>query len=58
MPNVEGGEAAKAGAAMTREAPPEELAYNGKILNVRLSEGESSAEELPDQMYKDYLDWL
>ena len=55
MPNVESGEAAKAGAALTRTAPPEELAYNGKILNVRLSEGESAAEELPEQMYKDYL---
>ena len=34
---------------------PEELAYNGKILNVDLSSGKISPEELPEQMYKDYL---
>ena len=34
---------------------PEELAYNGKILNVNLSSGEITPEELPEQMYKDYL---
>ena len=34
---------------------PEELAYNGKILNVDLSSGEAAAEELPEQFYKDYL---
>ena len=34
---------------------PDELAYNGKILNVNLSSGEITPEELPEQMYKDYL---
>ena len=34
---------------------PEELAYNGKILNVDLTTGSAEAEELPDQFYKDYL---
>ena len=34
---------------------PEELAYNGKILNVNLSSGEITPEELPEQLYKDYL---
>jgi aldehyde:ferredoxin oxidoreductase len=33
----------------------EERAYSGKILNVDLNAGEAAAEELPDQMYKDYL---
>ena len=33
----------------------EELAYNGKILNVDLTTGSAEAEELPDQFYKDYL---
>ena len=34
---------------------PEELAYNGKILNVHLSDGTTDVEELPEQMYRDYL---
>ncbi len=34
---------------------PDELAYNGKILNVNLSSGEITPETLPEQMYKDYL---
>ena len=34
---------------------PEELAYNGKILNVDLSSGEATPETLDDQFYKDYL---
>ena len=34
---------------------PEELAYNGKILNVNLSSGEITPEDVPEQMYKDYL---
>ena len=34
---------------------PEELAYNGKILNVNLSNGEITPEDIPEQMYKDYL---
>ena len=34
---------------------PEELAYNGKILNVDLSSGEAIPETLDDQFYKDYL---
>ncbi len=34
---------------------PEELAYNGKILNVDLTSGSAEAEELPDQFYKDYI---
>lgn len=34
---------------------PEELAYNGKILNVNLSSGEVTPENLPDQMYQEYL---
>ena len=34
---------------------PEELAYNGKILNVHLSSGEITPEDVPEQMYKDYL---
>ncbi len=33
----------------------DERAYSGKILNVDLNAGEAVAEELPDQMYKDYL---
>jgi aldehyde:ferredoxin oxidoreductase len=33
----------------------EELAYNGKVLNVNLSSGEITPEDLPEQMYKDYL---
>ena len=34
---------------------PEELAYNGKILNVNLTTGEITPEQLPEQMYRDYL---
>ena len=34
---------------------PDELAYNGKILNVDLTNGSTETEELPDQFYKDYL---
>ena len=34
---------------------PDELAYNGKILNVHLSDGTTDVEELPEQMYRDYL---
>ena len=34
---------------------PEELAYNGKILNVNLSNGRSRPRDIPEQMYKDYL---
>ena len=58
MANVPSGN----GQTETAEAPaeakewnPSELAYNGKIINVRLSEGTVDAEELPEQMYKDYL---
>ncbi|MCY3886458.1 MAG: aldehyde ferredoxin oxidoreductase family protein [Chloroflexi bacterium] len=33
----------------------EERAYNGKILNVHLGSGEVTPEELPEQMYRDFL---
>ena len=59
MANVPGGNGdAPAQADAPEDAKtwnPAELAYNGKIVNVRLSEGSVDAEELPDQMYKDYL---
>jgi aldehyde:ferredoxin oxidoreductase len=32
-----------------------EKAFNGKILNVRLSEGQTEAEQLPERMYREYL---
>jgi len=32
-----------------------EKAFNGKILNVRLSQGVTEAERLPDEMYRKYL---
>ena len=34
---------------------PDERAYNGKILNVHLTQRQVRPETLPDQMYKDYL---
>ncbi len=34
---------------------PEEPAFNGKILNVNLSTGEITPEQLPEQMYRDFL---
>ena len=34
---------------------PEELAFNGKILNVNLNSGVVTPEDIPEQMYKDYL---
>ncbi len=34
---------------------PDESAINGKILNVNVSTGEITPENLPEQMYKDYL---
>ena len=40
---------------MPEKLMPEELAYNGKILNVNLSNGEITPEDIPEQMYKDYL---
>ena len=32
-----------------------EKAFNGKILNVFLNRGAAEKEELPEQMYRDYL---
>ena len=58
MANVPGGNGQTETAdapAEAREWNPSELAYNGKIINVHLGDGRVEAEELPEQMYKDYL---
>ena len=34
---------------------PDEVAFNGKILNVNLTTGEIEAEEIPEEMYRKYL---
>jgi aldehyde:ferredoxin oxidoreductase len=34
---------------------PDEVAYNGKILNVNLTTGEIDVEEIPEQMYREHL---
>ena len=59
MANVPGAENADAAEAADpfadKEWSPSEVAYNGKIINVRLSDGAVEREDLPEQMYKDYL---
>ena len=59
MANVPGAENAEATEAADpfadMEFNPDELAYNGKIINVRLSDGSIEREDIPEQMYKDYL---
>ena len=34
---------------------PDEVAYNGKILNVNLTTGEIDVEEIPEKMYREHL---
>jgi len=53
--NAEAGEQAEATDFANKNWTPPEPAYNGKIINVRLSEGQVDPEELDEQMYKDYL---
>ncbi len=56
VPGAENGEAAEAADPFAdKEWSPEEAAYNGKIINVRLSDGAVEREDIPEQMYKDYL---
>ena len=59
MANVPGAENAEAAEATDpfadREWSPDEVAYNGKIINVRLGDGAVEREDIPEQMYKDYL---
>ena len=59
MANVPGAENAEATEAADpfadMEFNPDELAYNGKIINVRLTQGTVDSEDLDEQMYKDYL---
>ena len=59
MANVPGAEAAEATEAADpfadREWSPDEVAYNGKIINVHLGDGSVEREDIPEQMYKDYL---
>ena len=56
VPGAENGEAAAtADPFADREWSPDEVAYNGKIINVRLGDGAVEREDIPEQMYKDYL---
>ena len=59
MANVPGAETAEATEATDpfagREWRPDEVAYNGKIINVHLGDGNVEREDIPEQMYKDYL---
>ena len=56
VPGAENGDAAEtADPFADREWSPDEVAYNGKIINVRLNDGSVDREDIPEQMYKDYL---
>jgi len=56
VPGAENGEAAEAADPFAdREWSPDEVAYNGKIVNVHLGDGSVEREDIPEQMYKDYL---
>lgn len=56
VPGAENGEAPEAADPFAdREWSPDEVAYNGKIINVRLGDGAVEREDIPEQMYKDYL---
>ena len=56
VPGAENGDAPEATDPFAdKQWSPEEVAYNGKIINVRLSDGSVEREDLPEQMYKDYL---
>ena len=56
VPGAENGDAPESADPFADKSwSPEEVAYNGKIINVRLSDGSVEREDLPEQMYKDYL---
>ncbi|MDE2894799.1 MAG: hypothetical protein OXN87_05300, partial [Chloroflexota bacterium] len=56
VPGAENGDAAEtADPFADREWSPDEVAYNGKIVNVHLGDGSVEREDIPEQMYKDYL---
>lgn len=56
VPGAENADAPEAGDPFADKTwSPEEVAFNGKIINVRLGDGSVEREDLPEQMYKDYL---